>query len=47
MRVAIHRLRARLRELVREAIAETLEVADPRLIDAELDHLISALAESR
>ena len=44
MKVAVHRLRARLTVLVREAIAESLAEPDPRCIDHELDQLIGALA---
>jgi RNA polymerase sigma-70 factor (ECF subfamily) len=41
-RVAVHRLRKRYRELCREEIART--VADPGEVEAELRHLIAALA---
>jgi RNA polymerase sigma-70 factor (ECF subfamily) len=47
VKVAIHRLRSRLRELVREGVAETLMEDDPRVIDAELDHLIAVLSAAR
>ena len=47
VKVAIHRLRVRLRALVREGVADTLAEADPRVIDGELDHLIAALAADR
>jgi RNA polymerase sigma-70 factor (ECF subfamily) len=42
LKVGIHRLRKRYRELLRSEIADI--VADPAEIDAELRHLISALA---
>jgi len=42
IKVAVHRLRKRYRELVREQIAGTVE--DPREIEAELRHLFQALA---
>ena len=41
VRVAVHRLRTRYGELLRQAIAETL--ADPRDVDEELRHLLSVL----
>lgn len=44
IKVAVHRLRTRLRELVREGIAETLADPSPQHIDAELDHLLAALS---
>ena len=44
VRAALHRLRRRYRELVREAVAHT--VADPAEIDAELRYLIAVLSES-
>jgi RNA polymerase sigma-70 factor (ECF subfamily) len=47
VKVAIHRLRARLREFVRAGVADTLAEDDPRVIDGELDQLIAALAERR
>jgi RNA polymerase sigma factor (sigma-70 family) len=47
VKVAVHRLRTRLRQLVRDGVAETLEEEDPRIIDDELDHLIAALKDSR
>ena len=40
LRVAIHRLRLRFRELLRETVAETL--ADPNEVDAEIRSLFSA-----
>lgn len=42
VKVAVHRLRKRYRELIREQIASTLE--DPREVEAELRHLFQALA---
>lgn len=42
LKVGIHRLRKRYRDLIREEIADI--VADPADIDAELRHLIAALA---
>lgn len=44
VKVAVHRLRARLTVLIREAIGDSLAEPDPRCIDHELDVLISALA---
>lgn len=41
VKVALHRMRSRLRELVRQQIAETL--ADPATVDEELQHLFEAL----
>lgn len=41
LRVAVHRLRKRYRELLRAEVAQT--VADPNEIDAELRHLITAV----
>ena len=41
VKVAIHRLRKRFREVVRSNIAQTL--ADPALVDEELSHLVEAL----
>lgn len=41
VKVAIHRLRARYRELLRAAIAETL--ADPTDVDSEMRHLVAVL----
>lgn len=43
IKVAVHRLRRRYRDILREEIAQT--VADPTLIDEELRHLIESLAE--
>jgi RNA polymerase sigma factor (sigma-70 family) len=42
VKVAVHRLRARYRELLREEVAHT--VADPAEVDAELAELLTALA---
>jgi len=44
VKVAVHRLRQRFRELVRAGIAETLAESDPAAIDAELDCLVRAMA---
>jgi RNA polymerase sigma-70 factor (ECF subfamily) len=41
VKVAVHRLRRRYRELLRAGIAET--VADPRDVDDEMRHLVAAL----
>ena len=41
LNVAIHRLRRRYRELVRAEIAQT--VADPSLIEEEIEYLLSCL----
>ena len=41
VKVAVHRLRRRYRDLVREAIAQT--VAGPEDVDEELRHLLTAL----
>ncbi len=43
LRVAIHRLRKRFREIFREEVAQT--VATPTEIDAEMRHLMAALAD--
>ncbi len=43
VRVAVHRLRRRYRELLREEIAQTL--SDPSQAEAELQALLSALSE--
>ena len=42
VRVAVHRLRKRYRELLREEIAQTL--SDPSLADEEMQALFSALS---
>jgi uncharacterized protein YnzC (UPF0291/DUF896 family) len=39
--VAVHRLRRRYREQVRQEVVETL--ADPEMLDEELGHLFAAL----
>jgi RNA polymerase sigma-70 factor (ECF subfamily) len=44
VKVAIHRLRKRFRELVREEIVQT--VTDPNQIDSELRYLVEVLAAS-
>jgi RNA polymerase sigma-70 factor (ECF subfamily) len=41
VKVAVHRLRRRYRDLVREEIAQT--VAEPEDVDEELRHLFAAL----
>ena len=43
VKVAVHRLRRRYRELLRGEIAETLVETED--VDAELRHLFSVLAE--
>jgi RNA polymerase sigma-70 factor (ECF subfamily) len=43
LRVGIHRLRKRFREIFREEVAQT--VATPTEIDAEMRHLMTALAD--
>ncbi|MCK6491659.1 MAG: ECF-type sigma factor [Planctomycetes bacterium] len=47
VRVAVHRLRGRYRELLRAEVADTLESADPAAIDRELDDLLAALVDGR
>jgi DNA-directed RNA polymerase specialized sigma24 family protein len=42
LKVTIHRLRKRFRELVRADVAQTLD--DPAELDSEMQHLITALA---
>ena len=42
VRVAVHRMRQRYRELVRAEIGET--VADPAEVDAEMQHLFAAMS---
>jgi RNA polymerase sigma-70 factor (ECF subfamily) len=42
VKVAVHRLRQRYRELLRAEIAHT--VSDPKAVDAEIRHLFAALA---
>lgn len=44
LRVTVHRLRKRYRELLRDQIAQTL--ADPRLVEEELRSLLAAIAKS-
>jgi RNA polymerase sigma-70 factor (ECF subfamily) len=44
VKVAVHRLRARYREILRAGIAET--VADPADVDDEMRHLVAALRGS-
>ena len=44
VRVAVHRLRRRYRELLRDEISQTL--SDPAQADEEMQALFSALAES-
>jgi RNA polymerase sigma-70 factor (ECF subfamily) len=43
MRVAVHRLRLRYRELLREAIAQTLETTSPQEVEEEIRLLFKAL----
>jgi RNA polymerase sigma-70 factor (ECF subfamily) len=43
VKVAVHRLRRRYRDLIREAVAETL--TDPREVDEEIRFLLAALGE--
>ena len=42
LRVAVHRLRKRYREVLRAEVTQT--VADPAEVDAELRHLLAAVA---
>jgi RNA polymerase sigma-70 factor (ECF subfamily) len=42
LKVAVHRLRKRYRELLRQEIADT--VADPADVDSELQSLVAALS---
>ena len=44
VKVAVHRLRQRFREILKAEIAQTLD--DPAELDDELRHLCAALAES-
>jgi RNA polymerase sigma-70 factor (ECF subfamily) len=44
LRVAVHRLRRRYRELLRDEIARTL--SDPRQLEEELRALLAAFAEA-
>jgi len=41
LKVAIHRLRKRFREVVRQEVSQTLQ--DPRDLDSEMQHLMAAL----
>jgi DNA-directed RNA polymerase specialized sigma24 family protein len=43
VKVAVHRLRGRFRELLRDEVAQT--VSDPGMVDDELSHLFVALEE--
>jgi RNA polymerase sigma-70 factor (ECF subfamily) len=43
LRVGIHRLRKRFREVFRQEVAQT--VAAPTEIDSEMRHLMAALAD--
>jgi RNA polymerase sigma-70 factor (ECF subfamily) len=45
LKVAIHRLRKRYRDLLRAEVSET--VADPSQIDGELRYLAAALSNKR
>lgn len=47
VKVAVHRLRSRLRDLLRAEVAETLDTTDDAAIDAELRDLLTALTEDR
>jgi RNA polymerase sigma-70 factor (ECF subfamily) len=42
-KVAVHRLRQRYRELLREAIAQTLETHAPEDVEEEIRQLFQAL----
>jgi RNA polymerase sigma-70 factor (ECF subfamily) len=42
LKVAVHRLRRRFRQIIRAEVADT--VPDPGDIDAELHHLVEVLA---
>jgi RNA polymerase sigma-70 factor (ECF subfamily) len=46
VRVTVHRLRARFRELLRAEVAETLAHPTPAAIDAEIGDLLAALREN-
>lgn len=46
VRVAVHRLRNRFRELLREEVAETLIEPTPTAIDAEIGDLLAAMRET-
>jgi DNA-directed RNA polymerase specialized sigma24 family protein len=43
VKVAAHRLRRRFREILREEVAATLEIAEPGQIDGELQELLGAV----
>jgi len=43
VKVAVHRLRARYRQLVREEVART--VSSPEQVDEEIQELFAALAD--
>lgn len=45
VKVAVHRLRVRFRELLREEVAETLAEPTPAAVDAELRDLLATLRE--
>ena len=44
MKVAVHRLRRRFRQIIRSEVADT--VPDPGDVDAELRHLVEVLARA-
>jgi DNA-directed RNA polymerase specialized sigma24 family protein len=44
VKVAMHRLRGRFRELLREEVAHTVD--DPKMVDEELHYLFAAIEES-
>jgi DNA-directed RNA polymerase specialized sigma24 family protein len=46
VKVAVHRLRERFRMALRDEVSQTLSEEDPRLIDAELSHLLASLRNS-
>jgi DNA-directed RNA polymerase specialized sigma24 family protein len=46
VRVMVHRLRTRFRELLREEVAETLAEPTPTAIDSEIGDLLAALKET-
>ena len=47
VRVTVHRLRTRFREMLREEVAETLADPTTAAIDAEISDLLAALKETR
>jgi DNA-directed RNA polymerase specialized sigma24 family protein len=47
VRVTVHRLRARFRDVLRAEVAETLAEPTPAAIDAEIGDLLAALKETR